>query len=672
MKKPIWLFIVLLNVCAWFLVWWALRPTQSNPPNQGDQETAKAVTSEGHHAKVSEQANDPTQAIPINTTSESAEAVTWQVQVQDAQGQALPNARVRLQAAPGDGLIYERACDQQGNTRFTGPDVDTVDISVAAPGYAPGDARLHRDAPQTRVTLTKSQTPPQLSQAQVVTGKVLDETGQPLSDVRVTCSRCLGKRQFNTGNNGRFGFEALFPGAVLRFSKKGRRPVKIEGFTSGDTVVLQAYPTFQAQVVDRADNRPIETFGYSLVAEKSSFYAESKLQKHADGLFQVAGVPTDQELTCRIKLPNRYTIEHHIQYEANAATAVHRLWIDSRPGRVSIQVVNEAGDPLPQAMARFHSKGLMFDQMANPLGLIRSQELLMQQRFTIHVTAPGYLRQSLNEREPTPLDSPQDPLVVILERATQVTVIVNQNQYPGVDDLNAADQAGAVYRARRTGNQTFIFSGLPPGAVTLEVMGEKTWHVDANILAQDHQEILLGDQGVTIAGRFFVGSTAKQEGVLVFGREGEPLRNIVCSKDGRFQARHCLPGRYVIGLPHDQNAYFRRLGDQAPFLRSIEVGNQDMLDLDLHVATPLRLKGCLSQSTHLKLTGTTDEGAPYSEILSHNRGTRFLFYGLPPGRYDLFYEAAGPGSDLVLLQQGIALSRDVDLCDPQKKPAPHL
>lgn len=664
MKKPIWILIGALNIGAWLLVWWLLQPTQPQVPHQTKQQADPPQTLGRNRPGTS----PPTDAVekvgPTNPRSGPAESLVWKIRVADAQGQALPGTRVRLQATPGDGLIYERACDAQGTTRFTGPHVDAVEITAIAPGYAPGHARLRRDSPQTRIELIRSPTPPHADQARVVAGKVVDPQGRPLAGVNVTCSRCLDTRALRTGDDGRFRFEALFPGAVLTFAKQGWRPEERDDFADVATVVLEAFPTFRAQVIDRADNRPVETFGFTLTTQHVSFWAEHKLQKHTNGMFQVAGVPTDQELICHIVLPNRYAMEHRIQYEANASNAVHRIWVDSRPGRLSIQVVNEAGDPLPQASAKFYGKNLAFGQLANPLGLIRSQELLLDHRFTVHVAAPGYLRQSLDDLLPTALDDPQDPLVVILGRATQVTVIVNQDQYPSVTHLNARNQAGVLYEAKHRDSGVFTFSGLPPGPVTLEVDGEETWRVEADIHTQEHQEILLGDpSGVTISGRFFVGNTLKTEGVLVFGREDEPLRNIACAKDGTFQVRHCQPGRYMIGLPHSQNGYFRRLGDQAPFLRSIEVGDRDMPNLNLQIANPLRIKGCLSQSTHLKLTGTTDEGATYSEILSHNVGTRFNFYGIPPGRYDLYYEAAGPGSDLVLLQRDIALSQDVDLCN---------
>lgn len=652
----------------WFWFWQAQpQPTLPEPstPGPSSQNTPKNAAAE---PAKDEKPNSPTlgtatsaQPEPKTSSGERRQIV---IHVQDAEKKPISGGVVRLSAAPSHDLIYERRGNRQGKTAFSLPHADKYRVTAKADGYMPETQTFDSAKPVQIVSLTKRSGPLAEDGSMAVAGRVVDQQGRPIEKVFVSCTRCLDHDQrFETQKDGRFSFPKVFEGAQFQLYKRNHGRLRVDGFGQAyRELVLPFEPRLLGRVMDRVSNQPIESFRVEIRDDTNAWLHTGRKEHHPDGRFTVIDLPRETPLRAQFRIPDIRLITIPFELEPGNGDVQQTFWIDTRPGKISVQVVNEAGEPLTDARCKLGYSSGAGTRSVNQLGVYTHKNLLMGESYRITVSAPGYIPYHDPDIKAMPMDSDRDPEIITLTRGSEVTLIVNQEQYPAYR-INAVTEDGDTFESEQRETGIFTFDGLPMGPATLVLHGENKVQLQITIEDPVAQIIHIGDpQRFTLAGQFFFSGKPTNPGQLVLFKEGQRVTTVRTDNAGRFIKNHLKPGRYGIGLVHSQNMYFQTLGDRAPFMRFTALTDEDQKDLVIDVAEPLRIVGCLSQATNIKLTGTMTSGAPYTELLSHTNDRKFVFNAVPPGVYEIYYEAGGPGSEPVILHPRFTLEENLELC----------
>jgi protocatechuate 3,4-dioxygenase beta subunit len=202
------------------------------------------------------------QAPPRDTSASSTGTASIRGRVTDASGR--PLSRVEIRAPNGTGDIANGLTDGDGRFTITGLPAGTYTINATKANYvraAWGEQRP--EGPGTRVTIADGQRIDnlnfRLARAGVITGKIVDEFGDPVTDVVVSAMRyqyVQGTRRLmpsgrggQTNDIGEFRLYGLSPGQY--YVSATLRAVAMIG---GDTADREGYaPTFYPGTGSAAD-----------------------------------------------------------------------------------------------------------------------------------------------------------------------------------------------------------------------------------------------------------------------------------------------------------------------------------------------------------------------------------------------------------------------------------
>ncbi|CAM2006420.1 hypothetical protein APED_07125 [Acanthopleuribacter pedis] len=594
------------------------------------------------------------------------------VTVLDEESRPLHEAVVRLWHHRKNTVAYERVTDARGEVAFFVPKYREHQVRITAVGYARGDFSLNwpetdliaRLTPKPRVTTDDG--------AMEIVGTVRDEDGRPLAEVAYYCRGCKARVNGQTDAFGRYDLEKVFEGARVGFTKKGYISAEINPYGAAYTdVVLRRAPRFVGRLVDETDGRPVEQFGFRLFRADQQFPIHSESHtRHAGGLFNIPSMPLDEQVLLKFDVQASAPIEVPFLFRAEMSDTPQDIVINRSRGQILVQVVDERHQPVKDAVFELHTGNYRGSRRLQN-GFFQSDPLIMAHRYAFKVSAEGYISEKREDVVPTPFDAEAKPTVITLRRGTSLTVVVDQDQFPGASGLEVVSAKGVAEEAQERTKYVFHIKGLPPGPTDLKLSSSdqdvvtKTVHIEK----VPEQEVTFGNpKRFTLTGVFSVqGKVANHLIDLV--KKDERARRVACDEQGRFTIKHVSPGRYFLGTTHRKDDLFLSMGVAPPFKQEVVVEDGDLLDLVIDVPAGTTIRGCEPADTNLKLIGTMENGSVYQD-LTVARKHGFLFANTPPGRYDIVDPARGPNGEELLKYADVEVvggKEDIDLCETQKR-----
>ena len=228
------------------------------------------------------------------------DALVFSFHVSNTQGESIPSANAVPQGSDAPGSARG---DKNGMMIFTvPPDATPFECLVHAPGYKARNIRLDPKDPPVQVTL---------EDGQVFTGKVINESGEPVSDVKVfiTVENNLRRENANSDNVGRFylksgemnvtGLVAFKQGYLeQRLTFADNHPV----YSGIEICLIRPQGGIFGRVTDAAGN-PVKLFNvrFSPGAWMSSYFRSFENER---GSFTVSDVPPGAYDVTFFSVPN--------------------------------------------------------------------------------------------------------------------------------------------------------------------------------------------------------------------------------------------------------------------------------------------------------------------------------------------------------------------------------
>ncbi len=259
-------------------------------------------------------------------------------------GAPLKRARLRLVPASRPADRVEATTDEQGAYEFRNVEHGTYTLQCTRNGYVRASyGQKGPNQPPVRLTVRPGQELKdldfQLIRGGVISGRVLDEEGEPLSRVRVQALarqylrgqvRLMPRGSRSTDDRGEYRIFDLPPGRyfvravwrrfrnqessfatvfypnVLRAEDAQRIPVGEGGEAPRMDIRMQKVPTFSVsgKVLDLVTGRPVTSGGVSARSEESSMFFFGGDRIRSDGSFRLEGlVPGRYQLMVFVQRP---------------------------------------------------------------------------------------------------------------------------------------------------------------------------------------------------------------------------------------------------------------------------------------------------------------------------------------------------------------------------------
>lgn len=235
---------------------------------------------------------------------------------------------------------------------------DWVRITASAPGYGPKTESKGIGGSDRESTLEIS-----LAKGAAVSGRVIDEAGQPIAGARVWAMDAAnaweggaGERTAETSaKDGTFTIAALSQGSYLFFAKDeahapaATAPVTVAGDapTTGVDIVMKAAATLAGVVVD-PQGAPV---AYATVRLSSKRYSADMVYRQAAaddrGTFEIKGLPRT-ELRARAEGEEASSEAVDVDLATTPQKTDLRLVLD-RNATIAGVVVDELNEPVPEA-----------------------------------------------------------------------------------------------------------------------------------------------------------------------------------------------------------------------------------------------------------------------------------------------------------------------------------
>ena len=469
---------------------------------------------------------------------ESRYAVSGTV-VNSVTGEPIRRALVQLSGAVSKQMLT----NESGGFEFSGIPEGQAGIMARKPGFFSQseaaregvDQKLIEVGPDTKpITIT-------LIPEAVLTGKVLNESGEPLESVPVAV---LALRI----NEGRKRWETL---GVARTDEDAQ--FRVANLTPGRYYV-RAGPVVDGRFAGlRAVNRQ---FGYG-----TFYYPATNSRDAATAIELQAGERGEAEFVLK-KEPL-----FHITATVNGATGEQGA---------SLQLIDREGDPVPVAMQSAGAN--VFD-----FSLPRGQYLLQatDSRLLTNLAEGQAPRQTLTATSEINVASDLDGVQLNLAPAISIPVVVhresaNQHRrsvyFPGwmplsielrARDPRVTDQMYRAMRLGRTEDAQIVFQSVPPGRYTVSLNGNNPWYVaqarcgNTDLLTEDLVisegarmppiEVELRDDGAMLNGVVEMRKEMRRAAVLIMPQRAAEKPMVAYVRDnGIYWLEALAPGDYEV------------------------------------------------------------------------------------------------------------------------------
>lgn len=258
----------------------------------------------------------------------------------------------------GDDDHGEATTGGDGKAVLRGVDDGWVQVSASAPGYGPATASRSIGASERQVELEVA-----LAEGAPVSGRVVDERGQPIAGAQVWAQDASSAWEGGAGERaavrsdkaGAFTIPALSAGSYILFAKDevhapaATAPVTIAGEvpTTGVEIVMQAAAVVAGVVVDPG-GAPVP---YATVRVSSRVWSASMVYRQAaaddQGRFEVRGLPR-AALRARAEGEEASSAAIDLDLAAIAEQRDLRLVLD-RSAQIAGVVVDGDGEPVAEA-----------------------------------------------------------------------------------------------------------------------------------------------------------------------------------------------------------------------------------------------------------------------------------------------------------------------------------
>ncbi len=245
-----------------------------------------------------------------------------------------------------------------GKAVLRGMSADWIRVTASAPGYGPRTATKNISGGDTETTIELA-----LSKGAPVSGKVVDEGGQPIAGARVWAMDASnvwtgggGERTAETtAKDGTFTIPALSEGSYLLFAKDESHaqavtePVAVSGQapTTGVEIVMKAAGSIAGVVVD-VQGAPV---AYATVRLSSKVQSPGMVYRQAaaddKGTFVIKGLPRSA-LRARAQGEEASSEAVDIDLATTPDKKDVKLVLD-RTGTIAGVVVDDAGEAVPEA-----------------------------------------------------------------------------------------------------------------------------------------------------------------------------------------------------------------------------------------------------------------------------------------------------------------------------------
>lgn len=498
----------------------------------------------------------------------------------------------------------ETRTDAAGAFAFRGVSAGLWDVIVTQPGLRLARATGLELAPGQRLEGVQLVADAGLS----VSGRVLDEAGQPLAGVRVHAFEPPSLMSFGanfdrelrrpalSGEDGAFRCAGLEPGKVrLAAEAEGHQRLVLDAAAGDEGLELRLVPlaSLSGIVIALGDGEPVPAFSVGLVPSEGVISAgdwfgtgaeegmrrvvrPQRFTRRADGTFTVGGIgPGTYDVTVEAKGYGPRT-EREVEVPRGgrrglvimleAESAVHGQVADLRTGA-----------PLPGALVRVAGGGSVADMMlefVRPPSVARADA---QGAFRLGGLAAGPLKLSVEAPGHRPLGLPdivlgggEDRDLGLLRLSTGAAVWgkVSDERGPLADvPVRAFSSNGMVNRQGRTDAQGFYrIEGLPGGTFTvmrmdfaMELSGAvmdlmKDLRMESVTLAEDEERRVdlgaLSDAGTRLVGtvRDVAGPVAGAMVAMVPESKGGRMGFATTDAAGRYEIGRIVPGRYAVSV----------------------------------------------------------------------------------------------------------------------------
>jgi carboxypeptidase family protein/PDZ domain-containing protein len=322
-------------------------------------------------------------AVPGQRISDLVLALTPEVEllgrVEDAQGQPVPGAQVRvLTGRGGESVLFPTSdvytSDAHGEFRFHAPEGAAVE--ARHPAHASARAEVTRTAMLSRKVVLKLVKHVGLAAAvpgKPLAGRVVDESGAAVTGalVSVISAASAWPRRYGdelgyervTDAEGRFTVEDLTPGTYdVTARLMGLAPGQLRDVEAGRTDLqlrLSQGTRLVGTVRDGATGKPVPSFTLGVDTKRGPLQRESFVQLSfidAQGRYTVTGVPSGSYLV-QVAAQGYAPAEATVEVPKEGTAPVTADFSLQRGARMTGRVV-EAGTDLPLERARITVEGL--------------------------------------------------------------------------------------------------------------------------------------------------------------------------------------------------------------------------------------------------------------------------------------------------------------------------
>lgn len=322
-------------------------------------------------------------AVPGQRISDIVLALTPEVEllgrVEDAQGQPVPGAQVRvLTGRGGESVLFptsdQYTSDARGELHFHAPEGAAVE--ARHPAYASARAEVTPTAMLSRklvLRLVKHVGLAAVRPGKPLAGRVVDEHGTAVTGalVSVTSAASAWPRRYGdalgyervTDAEGRFSVEDLPPGTYdVTARLMGLAPGQLRDVEAGRTdleLKLSQGTRLVGTVRDGATGKPVPSFSLGVDTKRGPLQRESFVQLSfidAQGRYTVAGVPPGSYVV-QVAAHGYAPAEATVEVPKDSAGPVTADFSLERGARMTGRVV-EAGTDLPLERARISVEGM--------------------------------------------------------------------------------------------------------------------------------------------------------------------------------------------------------------------------------------------------------------------------------------------------------------------------
>ena len=391
-----------------------------------------------------------------------------------------------------------------------------------------------------------------------ISGRIVDEAGNPVSAAAVSCRGPAGLRSTSPDSQGRFSLKGLKEGTYeVVVNASDYSSASVEGVPAGSEgieIVLHGTGVVEGRVV-RADTG-VAISEFEVACRPSSgpvlgfaprMLSGSRRFHDAEGQFRLEHVNIGEAIVAARADGWAPAFQTVLVAEGRTSGGIE---LRLSPGvRVEGQVVSGAGEPIAGAgiyMAAINP------ELRHQQGLITHSDA--GGRFEVAGLSPDIDRLWVEHPDYGAAQAPVSPRmqVVLSEAGTiQGKVTVNGAPLPDVDVLAISrDDPGSFHRAKTRLDGTYEIAKVAPGQVSVLLDPKSGWSRDASAIVEAGQaawvafELVAGT--AVIEGCLTVGGEIPQRAAIALSLGEKPIRSAIASSEGLYRLDKLPAGRISL------------------------------------------------------------------------------------------------------------------------------